>query len=112
MEGMRRGDIVAAVIAGDYGKPRPVLIVQDNAFRGLGSLTILPLTTALKASALIRLTIAPTQTNGLRTTSQIMIDKTATLALCRIGQTIGHADTETMQRVDVALAAFLGLGIA
>jgi mRNA interferase MazF len=112
MEGMRRGDIVAAVIAGDYGKPRPVLIVQDNAFRGLGSFTILPLTTDLKDSALIRLTIAPTQANGLRTTSQIMIDKTATLALGRIGHLIGHADAPTMQRVDVALAAFLGLAIA
>ena len=112
MEGMRRGDIVAAVITGDYGKPRPVLIIQDNAFRGLGSFTILPLTTDLKDSVLIRLTIAPTQANGLRTTCQIMIDKTATLALGRIGQIIGRADTETMRRVDVALAAFLSLAIA
>jgi mRNA interferase MazF len=112
MEGMRRGDIVAAAFSGDYGKPRPVLIVQDNAFRGLESFTILPLTTDLKDSALIRLTITPTRANGLRMTSQIMIDKTATLALGCIGQHIGHAETETMLRVDAALAAFLGLAIA
>jgi mRNA interferase MazF len=107
--GMSRGGIVTAVMAGDYGKPRPVLIVQDDAFIGLASVTVLPLTSDLQESPLFRIAIEPTQENGLRSRSQIMIDKAATIARRKIGTGIGRVDNATMRIVDRALARFLGL---
>ena len=106
---MNRSDIVAAVIPGDYGKPRPVLVVQSGAFRDLESLTVLPLTSDLHDAPLVRIGIEPTPESGLRERSQIMIDKAATVSRRKIGRQIGRIDEVTMRRVDRALAQFLGL---
>jgi mRNA interferase MazF len=106
---MNRSDLVAAIIPGDYGKPRPVLVVQSDAFRELPSLTVLPLTSELMDWPLFRITIQPTRQNGLHTRSQIMIDKAATVPLTKVRGHIGHIGDETMRRVDRALARFLGL---
>ena len=106
-----RGDIVVAASAGDYGKPRPSLVVQSNLFAGLPSVTICPLTSELRNDApLLRLTIAPNATNGLRQTSQIAIDKIMTLPISRVAKKIGAADEDVMLQVTRALAVFLGVG--
>jgi len=60
-----RGDLVIAAFPGDYGKPRPALVVQSNAFTGLASLTVLPLTSDLYASPMIRIDVVPNRNNGL-----------------------------------------------
>jgi mRNA interferase MazF len=104
-----RGDVVIAVISGDYGKPRPTLVVQGDAFQGMESLTLLPLTTELRDSPLMRIAIEPTDQNGLRERSQIMIDKIATVMSRKIGRRIGRVDNTTMRLVDRALARFLGV---
>lgn len=106
-----RGDIVVAANAGDYGKPRPSLVVQSNLFAGLPSVTICPLTSELRNDApLLRLTIAPNATNGLRQTSQIAIDKITTLPVTRVSGKIGSCDDVLMLQVTRALAVFLGVG--
>ncbi|MGH7092799.1 MAG: type II toxin-antitoxin system PemK/MazF family toxin [Stellaceae bacterium] len=104
-----RGDLVVAAFAGDYGKPRPALVAQSDAFSGLTSVTLLPLTTDLRGLPLFRLPIEPTRQNGLRGRSDVMVDKAATVSRNRIGRRIGSADPETMRRVDAAFARFLGL---
>ena len=107
---IRRGDIVVAAAPGDYGKPRPVLIVQSDVFSALPSFTICPLTSHLRADVpLLRLTLEPTPENGLRQTSQIAIDKMTTLPRERFGEIIGHADDTEMLQVTRALAVFLGM---
>jgi mRNA interferase MazF len=106
---MNRNDLAAAVMPGDYGKPRPVLIIQSGAFRNLESLTVLPLTSDLYDAPLVRIGIEPTPENGLRERSQIMIDKIATVSRRKFGRQIGRIDEVTMRRVDRALARFLGL---
>ena len=106
---MNRSDLVAATIPGDYGKPRPVLIIQSDAFQELRSLTLLPLTTDLTDWSLFRITVQPTRENGLRAPSQIMIDKAATVPQTKVRNRIGRIDSETMRAVDRALARFLGL---
>jgi mRNA interferase MazF len=107
---MRRGLIVTAVLAGDFGKPRPALIVQDDRFAALPSLVVCPLTTTiLSDAALFRVDILPTSRNGVREPSQISVDKLAALFVDRIGSVIGVAESEVMDRVDIALARFLGL---
>jgi mRNA interferase MazF len=107
----RRGDLVLAAPPGDYGKPRPCLVIQSDLFAALPSLTICPLTSDLREDApLLRLTIEPDATNGLRKPSQIAIDKITTLPLARFGAKIGQI-TETVQlQVTRAIAVFLGIG--
>ena len=105
-----RGDLVVAAFPGDYGKPRPALVIQGNAFNQLQSVTVLPLTSDLFPAALIRIDVAPTRSNGLQRRSQIMVDKAATISRTKIGQHIGRLDTETMGAVGSALAQFLDIG--
>ena len=100
---------MAAIIPGDYGKPRPVLVIQSDAFQELPSITVLPLTTDLTDWSLFRITVQPNRENGLRARSQIMIDKAATVPVTKVRDRIGRIDDETMRRVDRALARFLGL---
>ena len=104
-----RGDLVSAVLAGDYGKPRPVLIMQDDAFGSLRSVTVLPLTSDLQASPAARIRVEPTSGNGLQRRSDIMVDKTQTVSRSKIGQRIGSLDEPTMRAASSALRQFLGL---
>ena len=105
-----RGDLVIAAFPGDYAKPRPALIIQSNGFDRLPSLTVLPLTSDLYPTPLIRIDVAPSPSNGLRQRSHIMVDKAATISRTKIGQRIGQLDDETMAAVGVALARFLDIG--
>lgn len=106
---MRRGDIVVASPPGDYGKPRPVLVVQADAYAGLPSATVLPLTSDLADAPLIRVTVEPEMGNGLRRLSQVMIDKPVTIPRSKLGDRIGQIDPATMRAINSALARFLGL---
>jgi mRNA interferase MazF len=104
-----RGDLVIVALVGDYGKPRPALVVQSDAFRDVPSLTVLPLSGDLQAAPLVRITVEPRTATGLTKRSQVMVDKAVTVPRTKIGQRIGGVDTGTMHAVDVALAGFLGL---
>jgi mRNA interferase MazF len=106
---IRRGDLVTAVAPGDYGKPRPALVVQSDFFGELLSLTVLPLTSDMRSAPLARISIDPTRENGLERRSHIMIDKAATVSRTRIRQRIGSIDDAAMRQVDQALAKFLAL---
>jgi mRNA interferase MazF len=77
---LKRGDLVLAASSGDYGKPRPNLVIQSNAFSDMPSVTICPLTSDLQTIApLFRITIEPSPENGLHLPSQIAVDKITTL---------------------------------
>jgi mRNA interferase MazF len=104
---MKRGDIVTVALPGDYGKPRPALVVQSDLFDEHPSLTVLPITSHLVDAPLLRIPVGPEC--GLDRASQIQIDKAQTPRRERIGAAIGHADSETLQAVNRALAVFLGL---
>ena len=107
---MRRGRFVTVAAPGDYGKPRPALVVQSDLFDALPSVVICPLTTTLREDAdQIRIDVAPSAHNGLREKSQIAIDKITVVPASKIGKTIGEADDALMLRVNRALALFLGM---
>ena len=106
---MRRGDFVTVVTSGAYGKPRPALVVQVDAFEAIPSVTLLPLTSDLHDQGLIRITVQPTAQSGLRAVSQVMIDKAITAPRSKVGDVIGRADDATLRAVGVALGRFLGL---
>jgi mRNA interferase MazF len=108
---VRRGDLVIIALPGDYGKPRPGVVVQDDAFRALESVTVLRLTSELHPWPQFRVTVQPSESNGLRKPSQVMVDKAVTVPRRRIGQRIGRLDDATLQTVDTTLARFLGLAV-
>jgi mRNA interferase MazF len=105
-----RGDLIIVDRAGDYGRPRPALVVQSDAFQAIPSVTVLPLSGYLQEAQQVRITVEPRIGTGLTKRSQVMIDKAATVPRTKIGQRIGRVDTGTMRAVDTALAGFLGLG--
>jgi mRNA interferase MazF len=106
---VKRGEIVSIVLPGAHGKPRLGLVIQSDLFEALGSVTILPITSALRAAPLLRIPVEPSPVNGLRKKSQIMIDKTQTVPLDKIGAIIGRLDPDAIVAVDRALATFLGI---
>jgi mRNA interferase MazF len=110
MDRLTRGDLVVIAVAGDYGKPRPALVVQADLFNEAHpSVTVAPVTSTLVDAPLFRLTVAPSPGNGLRALSQIMIDKVTTVARARIGPTIGHVENDLLLQVNRALALWVGI---
>ena len=109
---MQRGDVVAvADRAGDYtGKPRPAVIVQSDVFGALDSVTICPLTSVASEAPVIRLPIDPSPGLSLERVSWIAVDKVTTVWRSRIGATFGRLAPAEMQRLNGALAVFLGIG--
>jgi mRNA interferase MazF len=107
---MKRGDLVAAVAPGAYGKPRPYLLLQSDAFNPThDSFTVAPLTSHIVGAPLFRITVEPSPINGLRSVSQVMIDKLVTLPRAKLGPVIGVLHSDVMQRVNRSLAVWLGL---
>ena len=106
---MRRGDFVAVAIQGDFGKPRPALVVQANQFDGLATLTVLPVTSTIIDAPLLRITVDPDERNGLARRSQVMIDKIITVRRDKVGPAFGRAGDELMLAVNRALLVFLGI---
>ena len=106
---MSRGDLVIVAAPGDYGKPRPAVIVQSNAIPETHtSIVICPMTSEL-VEADFRITIEPGLQTGLRVRSQVMADKPVTVRRERIGQRIGQLGAADMARLNVALALVMGL---
>jgi len=106
---MKRGDLVTIALAGTYGKPRPALVIQSDLFDQHPSVTILPVTSELRETPLFRIELRPTERNGLRKTSQVMVDKAQTVPREKAGDVFGHLDGEDMLAIDRALALFLGV---
>ncbi len=106
---MTRGDLVTVVSSGDYGKPRPALIMQADLYAGHPSLTVLPLTSELHDMPPIRITVEPGGDTGLQRRSQVMVDKATTIPRTKAGARIGRLDGATLASVSRALAAFLGV---
>jgi mRNA interferase MazF len=107
---MRRGDLVTVAISGDFGKPRPALVIQSDHFDATASITVLLISGTLVEAPLIRLTVDPAPENGLRKRSQIMIDKVMTVRRDRLAEPFGRLGEETMVAVNRSLALFLGFG--
>ena len=107
---MKRGDVVTIVAPGDYGKPRPAVIIQADVFNDIhSSITVVPLTSTVIDAPLFRITLDPSRQNGLIRVSQIMVDKVLTLPREKIGKRMGHLGNTLMVRVGRALSVWLGM---
>lgn len=105
---MKRGDLVTVAVSGDYGRPRPALIVQADVFDLHSSVTLLPLTSEMHDTPLFRVTVGPGRGTGLEKRSQVMVDKATTVPRSKIGACIGAIDESTLRSVSQALRVFLG----
>lgn len=107
---MNRGDVVTVAAAGDYGKPRPAVIVQTDALPAThASVVICRMTSECSDAADFRVTIEPTASNGLRVRSQVVADKPVTVRREGIGRRVGRLDEKDIVRLNIALAFVLGL---
>ena len=105
---IRRGDLVTVALPGNYGKPRPALVIQSDLFEEHPSVTILPITSELRRTPIFRIAIRPSPDNGLQKPSQVMVDKTYTISREKIGKPFSRIEDATMIAVNRALAVFLG----
>jgi mRNA interferase MazF len=107
---MRRGDIWIVAGGTDYaGKPRPVVIIQDDSFDATDSITICAFTTDETEAPLFRLPVEPNDHNGLLATSRLMVDKITTVPKSKVGAQIGRLDDGDILRLNQAILVFLGL---
>ena len=107
---MRRGDLVTIALPGDFGKPRPALVVQSDLFNAdHATVSVLPITSTIIGAPVFRITLEPSAANGLRQVSQIMVDKIVSMKREKIGEVFGRLDNETMLRVNRALTVWLGV---
>ena len=107
---MKRGEVWTVAAGGGYaGKPRPAVIVQDDRFDATDSVTICAFTTDPTDAPLIRLVVERDATNGLRSTSRLMLDKLTTVPRGRLGARLGTLSSEDVVRLDRAIVVFLGL---
>ena len=107
---MRRGEIWTVSGGPDYaGKPRPVVLVQDDGFDATQSITVCAFTTDPTDAPLFRLAVEPSDSNGLQSTSRLMVDKITTVPKSKLGRKIGRLGDEDVVRLNQAIVVFLGL---
>jgi mRNA interferase MazF len=107
---VRRGDVITVAATGDYGKPRPAVIVQTDALPPAhASVIVCQMTSELSEASDFRVTIEPGENNGLRARSQVMADKPVTIRRERVGPRIGRLDETDLARLNIALAFVMGL---
>src|SRR5581483_2748225 len=107
---MKRGDIWTVAGGKDYaGKPRPVVVIQDDSFDATDSITICAFTTDEAEAPLFRLPVEPNERNGLRTVCRLMVDKITTVPKSKIGARVGRLTDEDMVRLNRAVLVFLGI---
>ena len=106
---MTRGDVVTVAVPGDYGKPRPAVIVQTDAFPATHTSVVVCQMTSALADVSFRVTVEASPGNGLQATSQIMADKPITVRREKIGRRIGRLDPAQISQLNGALAFVMGL---
>lgn len=106
---MRRGDFVTVAAPGDYGKPRPALVIQSDLFDELPSVALCLVTSELRNAPIFRITVDPGPDSGLQNISQIQIDRILSVPRERVGGVFGRIDDATMLKVNRSLAVFAGI---
>lgn len=105
---IQRGDLLTVALQGDFGKPRPALVVQTNLLSELESVIVAPVTSELR-NAQFRVTIEPSPLNGLKVLSQVMVDKLTAVPRAKITKPFGKIDDGRLRQVDRCMLVVLGL---
>jgi len=106
---MIRGDMVTVALQGDFGKPRPALVIQADAFTPTHETVVVLLVSSYVIDApLFRVTVEPSEQNHLIQVSQVMVDKVMTVRKERLGGVFGHLENRYISQVNRLLAVFMG----
>ncbi len=107
---VQRGDIYTAAARGAYsGKPRPVVVIQDDRFDATASVTVMPFTTSQVEAPLLRIPVQPSDSTGLARYSHLMVDKVTTVPRASLTDLVGRLTDADIIRLNRALLVFLGL---
>jgi mRNA interferase MazF len=106
---VKRGDIITVSARGDYGKPRPGVIVQSDLISNTDSVLVALITSSLTYAPLLRLTVEPNPENKLKTRSQIMIDKILAFPRQKCGKVIGQLNNSELLALSQLLSVIFGL---
>ncbi len=106
---MIRGDIVLVVLTGEFGKPRPALVIQADTTLPSEYITHIPITGTLKRVPEVRIPIHPTKQNGLLKPSEVMVDLVQTASLSKFRGVIGRIEADILTLVEKSLSLHLGL---
>jgi len=110
---VKRGEIWTTAGGKDYaGKPRPVVILQNDRFDRTDSITVCAFTTDPTDAPLFRLLVEPSESNGLRTPCRLMVDKITTVPKTKLGARVGRLSDEDIVRANRAVLVFLGIGVS
>jgi mRNA interferase MazF len=106
---MRRGDIVTVSASGDYGKPRPAVIIQSDWLDETDSVLVCLMTTTRRETPLYRIDVVAGPHTGLREASQIMVEKVTAIRRVKCGSPIGQLEAQTLAALDRLLALMIGV---
>jgi mRNA interferase MazF len=106
---VKRGDLVTVASQGDYGKPRPAVVIQSDALNAAPSVLVALLTSTLREAPFYRLLVEPTETNGLKMPSQIMVDKVLAYPRAKCGAVMGRLSSHDMLVLNNMLSVMIGL---
>jgi mRNA interferase MazF len=107
---IKRGDVVICAAPGDYGKPRPAVVVQSDLFNGTHSSVVVCLITShLEDAPLFRIPVPAGRSTGLKLQSQVMVDKVLAVPRNKITGCSGALSAGSLKEVDTALRLWLEL---
>lgn len=106
---MKRGDIVTVAVSGDYGKPRPAVVIQSDWLKATDSVLVALMTSALADAPIYRLTLEPDARNGLRMPTQVMVDKIVAVPRAKCGKVLGRLDEKARIALDHMVSVVVGL---
>ena len=108
----RRGDVVVCILSGDYGKPRPAVVVQSDLFNEThASVVVCPISSDVTGLTLFRVGIPASEVSGLRKDSEVMVDKITAARRGRLSRPVGRLSSAQMSRIDEALRTWLDLPV-
>ncbi|MGH6877283.1 MAG: type II toxin-antitoxin system PemK/MazF family toxin [Rhizomicrobium sp.] len=102
-----RGDVVTVVLPGDFGKPRPAVILSPAVFADLPTVVVLPITSLVRPEVTFRIDVPADAATGLQVSSQVMAEAPMTIRREKVGAPIGRLDAQTMRRISTVLAILL-----
>jgi mRNA interferase MazF len=107
---MKRGDIVTVALQGDYGKPRPAVVIESDMIPPSDSVLVCPISSMLHESGPFRRQpVDASTTTGLRTASQIMVDKLTAVRRSKCGPVVGALGQTALRELTGKVAALIGV---
>lgn len=106
---MRRGDVVTVAMGGDYGKPRPAVVIQTDSLAMTDTVLVCLISSSIRDSPLHRLPLRADEANGLLQASQVMVDKIFAVKREKCGKVVGRLDEATMLALGAMVAFVVGV---